>query len=173
MTKWYATEHALDRVAERFKVAREGALQWIRQQMETAMYVTNAPDSQGSLRRVFVNSRVVLYASLSEDMVYSVIRPQKRTVWNDTFRKIAEKEIRKFNAAAIAEERTLLAARNEIEFSILTARSALLSTRSDKRKTVLEAELTELTAKLAVIEREINAKRRSVVSMAESFFSAV
>lgn len=173
IVKWDATEHAKGRIVERFRVAETGVLDWLNNRMQTAEYVTNAPDAQGKMRRVFIGKGVVFHASLTENVIYTVVPAQRRTEWAETLQKVAEKEIRKFNTKAIAEERELLTRRSDMESRIVDIKGAMLSARSSARKTNLLAQYNEMNAELAEIERNLVENRRSVVRMAESFYAAM
>lgn len=171
--KWSATNHALKRVTERFGVKPESALNWINQRMDGADYVTNAPDEYGRMRRVFLNKGVIFHVSLTDDCVYTVMKTQRQDVWSDAIRKAAEREIRKFNAKVLANESELVKQRVAMEIEIIDLKTTLLSTRSETRRSALLTQLTEISAKLAEVERALNDNRRSVVKMAESFYSVM
>ncbi|MEW9697997.1 hypothetical protein [Paenibacillus sp. SI8] len=174
MMKWDATEHARRRVVERFGVKEESsAILWINQRMEGAAYVTNAPDSSGNMRRVFLGRGVVFHASLTDDVIYTVIPAQKRAEWTETLRKVAERELRKFNAKAVAEERSLIEQRNALELEIIDVKCALLSARSAVKRDALQVRFNDMSASLKEIDRLLAESRRSVVRMAESFSVAL
>jgi len=170
---WSATDHAKARIVERFGVPEAGAIDWLNNRMKTAEYVTNAPDTAGKMRRVFIGKGVVFHASLTENVIFTVIRAQRRPDWSEAIRKAAEKELRKFNARAVAEERTLIMERSTLEIEILDVKAALLATRSATKKIKIQERYNELSTKLAEIERAIIDVRRSVVRMAESFSAAM
>lgn len=170
---WSASDHAIQRVTERFGIKADAALQWLNQRMDGADYVTNAPDENGKMRRVFLNKACVLFVSLTENVVVSVRKPQRQSVWEESLRKAAEKELRKFNAKALAEESELVTQRTAVEIEIIGVKTTLSSTRSEARRNALITQLNELGARLADIERALIDNRRSVVKMAESFYSAM
>jgi hypothetical protein len=167
--KWGATDHALQRVTERFGVSSAGALNWINQHMLNAEHITNAPDEQGRMRRVFIGKGVIMHVSLTDDVVYTVMKPQRREIWTESIRKAAIREIRKFNLKAMEIERELVTRRSTLEIDLINVKTTLLSIRTIPKKSAFQTRLSEISVNLADVERELNENRRSVVRMAESY----
>jgi len=146
---------------------------WARQQMSNADFVGVAPDASGKLRRVYANSTVILFAAVGENVIVTVMQPNKHVEWRTALRKIAERELRKYQAASLKEEQTLISRKASLDSEIIGVRLSLLTARSERKKADLQSKLSELIVESAVSERNLNENRRKFSNMTQSFYATL
>ena len=170
---WTATDHTKTRAIQRFRVAEAAVDAWINEKMAEATYLTNAPDEQGRMRRVYVAKGVVLHASLTDSVIYTVIPASRLGRCTDAVKAAADREIKKARKEALDQERALMTERNEVTEALLDVKAAMLTARTERKAAALYDKMIALDTRVAEIDRDISDARRSVVRVASGFAAMI
>lgn len=153
------TEHATNRIHERFKVSKHKAKAWAVEKLRKAEYISNILDDNLREGRLFTAEGISFVLDLHEDTLVTVYIPVKNERMAEKVRKIFMKDLEK---ATKNEERTLKRNTTAIEeLKIEYHQTKLKSLRARKPSLINEysQRLDAINREIHKLEDEINKSR--------------
>ncbi|WP_028559815.1 hypothetical protein [Paenibacillus pinihumi] len=162
------SQHAVDRVIERFGVEKTKAEQWVRDNVKKSRYVSTVLGEDGSLVRLFTFQRVAYLLNIEVDRVVTVYsRHYAPSDLSQRVRKLIMSELTKFERKEAVTERAVNVEKAKLAIEVAKCNYRMLVTPS---KAVLRANTSrvrELSERIAELDRQLAAVRKEKSEIAK------
>lgn len=159
----FITPHARQRASQRFNVAKHKAIMWTKHKAESAKFVSEIIDDNGKPGRLFVSNGVGLVADLTENIVITVMKPNRHGQTTRKLHRFASKEISLAEREEAKAIRKLTQLQAELEIEIGELRMRLSRARSTPKKLAIQGRMKALKMRLDELPAEVHAIKRERV----------
>jgi hypothetical protein len=162
------TNHAIERANERFNIPKAKASEWIKSKVRHSEFISITMTDEGKEGRLFAKDGIAFVLNLDRDLVITVYKPFEHQLIVETIKKVALRELRKFERQEnkISKINNLTMAELEVEKA--TCNLDILKSRSQSKKNALQARINAVQMRIEELNNEVISAKREKTNVAKS-----